>query len=110
MSAIWSDTPPTEPGWYLVLNRFGDGVEECAQLRQSGLWLWGAVWCLPSELAEEVLFGPRIEPAESLAAQNDLVLAVDRFLSMHASRSKAENEDRLEIRKLIDQVKGDGDA
>lgn len=66
--SIWSDVPPTEPGWYWVLNRFGDGLEDCAQLRQSGLWLCSGGWFVSSDLAEEVKFGPRVPSAEELAA------------------------------------------
>lgn len=64
----WSEWPPTEPGWYWVLVRLGDGVEECCQLGRDGLWVLDDTYFLPSEMAEEVKFGPRIPSAEELAA------------------------------------------
>jgi hypothetical protein len=54
---IWTDTPPKEPGVYLV--RGGtDGKEYPIQRYESGLWEWLPFPCQ---------FGPRIPSAEELA-------------------------------------------
>lgn len=69
--SVWSETPPTQPGWYWVLNRFGECLQDVAESRGGNWWWNGAVWG-PEYLADEVKFGPRIPSAEELAALSRL--------------------------------------
>ncbi len=69
--SIWSDTPPTAPGWYWVLNRYGECLQDVAESR-GGNWWWNGVLLEPQHLAEEVKFGPRIPSPEELAALSKL--------------------------------------
>lgn len=65
--SVWSDTPPTAPGWYWVLNRYGDGEESLAELR-GAYWWWNGIALSPQYIAMEMKLGPRIPSAEELAA------------------------------------------
>lgn len=69
--SVWSDTPPTAPGWYWVLNPICGGVEITAELRDD-LWWWGGNIYKPQILPKNMKFGPRIPSAEELAALSKL--------------------------------------
>lgn len=67
---IWSDTPPTEPGWYWVKS-IDHGIRVVANLKRNGHWNvdgmldeWGAI----TMRAVYVFSHHRIPSAEELAA------------------------------------------
>lgn len=69
--SVWSETPPTQPGWYWVQNRHGYAVEEVILLRD-GRFYWFREWFSAAEVTREVRFGPRCPSAEELAALSRL--------------------------------------
>jgi len=66
--AIWSETPPTEAGWYWL---FDLGAEMIAEFRDE-LWWWDGDFYTSECMPDGLRFGPRIPSPEELAALSKL--------------------------------------
>lgn len=69
MSSIWSDEPPTEPGWYYLRKR-RTGQFDIRKRDQSGDWPVGSFTSHDKLMTEYFQFGPRVPDPETCAGIN----------------------------------------
>lgn len=100
----WTDEPPTEDGWYWLLDEPMDDEIVAYFNKASRRWFWDND--TPIQLAKEVKFGPRIPTPEEL---EDTAYVLSRLIEevIDAGWHPSHVEDAVEI---VKRIRKGGDA